>query len=368
MDKKIGFIINSVNQGGIEIYLLRFLENKKGNFRPYVIYNRLENNLSLYNDYLKTGAKMLHLPVSFSPIKFYKFYKFLRKENISTICDFRGDFSGIVMFISWLVRVENRLTFYRESQHQFKASFIKNIYASFMNFLVVKFSNKILSNSKIALDNFFNKNTLEKKYIRIIRNGVFKERDVSFDVDIRTKYDIPKEGFLIGHVGRFTLAKNHSTILKVAKELINKDQNIYFLLCGKGVDEKLKNEIKMFDSNNRVIALGLCSNIPSHLKSMDVFLFPSLNEGQPNALIEAMLENIPVVSSDIESIKETVHEDMYNSLFNPLDFESLIHKIIEIKQGDFSYDLEKIKLWTQKEYNQDDKFDEFYNELISKFI
>ena len=120
----------------------------------------------------------------------------------------------------------------------------------------------------------------------------------------------------------------------------------------------------MFDSNNRVVALGLCSNIPSYLKSMDAFLFPSLNEGQPNALIEAMLENIPVVCSNIKSIKETVHEDMYKSLFNPIEVDSFIQKIIEIKQKGICYDLKKIKLWAQKEYNQEDKFEEFYSELI----
>ena len=50
---------------------------------------------------------------------------------------------------------------------------------------------------------------------------------------------------------------------------------------------------------------------------MDVFIFPSYNEGQPNALIEATITGLPIVASNIPSIKETVSEEMNQVLFPP---------------------------------------------------
>ena len=98
---------------------------------------------------------------------------------------------------------------------------------------------------------------------------------------------------------------------------------------------------------------------------MDVFLFPSYNEGQPNALIEAMIAGVPVLASNIPSIKETVAKEMESYLLNPEAMDDFLKQIENIKNGDIIYDTEKVKIWAQDLYSQNKRFNEFYKELLN---
>ena len=364
MNKVVLFIITSVHQGGLETYLLRFLVHEKNQITAIVLYKNIDYDKEFYNKFISAGAKMIRLPLTFSPTSMYKLYVLLKKDNVVTVCDFRGDFSGIALAISWLSGIENRIVFYRESVHQFQSSFIKNCYIKIINFLTNKFSTKILSNSQQAFNNFFNSKSLKNKYHKVIRNGVYKENDFLKYSDIRSQYGIPIDAFVIGHVGRYTLAKNHELIIEVANILCHNDKKIYFLLCGKDVACSLIGKLDEYNLHDRVITPGLCADIPSHLNVMNVFLFPSHNEGQPNALIEAMNEGVPIVASNIPSIKETVSMEMNKVLFAPSSVLDFVTQIESIKSGQSYYNIEDVKNWSRDAYSQVNRFEEFYKELL----
>ena len=96
---------------------------------------------------------------------------------------------------------------------------------------------------------------------------------------------------------------------------------------------------------------------------MDVFVFPSFNEGQPNALIEAIIEGVPIIASNIATIKETVHVGMYKVLFEPSDKKSFLKEVLKIKNGQTAYNIDDAKKWSKKEYSQKDRFEEFFLQL-----
>ncbi len=70
---------------------------------------------------------------------------------------------------------------------------------------------------------------------------------------------------------------------------------------------------------------------------MDAFFFPSLNEGQPNALLEAILAGVPFVASDIpphrESLPEWLHDRLVPANDFPLAVEKLSAALDDIKGG-----------------------------------
>ena len=68
-------------------------------------------------------------------------------------------------------------------------------------------------------------------------------------------------------------------------------------------------------------------DIPRVLKSLDCFIFPSLTEGQPNALIEAMISGVPFIASDIPPIKECVPEKYHYLLFSVDDVNGYVNQI-----------------------------------------
>ena len=80
----------------------------------------------------------------------------------------------------------------------------------------------------------------------------------------------------------------------------------------------------------KVKLLGNRSDINELLQIMNVFLFPSTIEGQPNALIEAMISGVPIVTSNIQPIIETTPEKMHRYLKDPFDVDGYVDLIKDL--------------------------------------
>ena len=177
--------------------------------------------------------------------------------------------------------------------------------------------------------------------------------------NLRQSFNIPKEAFLIGHVGRFHPHKNHETLINVANIIIKKRHNVYFLIIGRGVTKGLSKP----KGHERIILSEQRSDIPEVLQIMDAFYFPSISEGQPNALIEAMVSGLPFVASDISTIKESIPENYYKYLvpFNDIyKAENILTSFIDISSKSLFC---KAQQFAISKYNAEDRFIEFYNEL-----
>jgi glycosyltransferase involved in cell wall biosynthesis len=105
--------------------------------------------------------------------------------------------------------------------------------------------------------------------------------------------------FVVGHVGRYHPAKNHTFILDVFSEVLKLQPNSFLLLVGvnEGIRE-LENKIQKLHLQNNVIFAGVQPNVSDYLQAMDVFLFPSLYEGLPGAVLEAQTAGLRCFISD----------------------------------------------------------------------
>jgi len=365
----ICFLVASLEPGGTENYLLRFLEYADTSIESVVIsksgklgvlYPKYKNLKNVSIIPLKTGYLNI-----FSWIRIYLIYK---KKHIDTVCDLTSNFGGIYLFLAKIAGIKKRVSFYRQSSNHFKESFLRLLYNKLVNRLVFKYATRILFNSKTAISFFFPYSKKKDSRFEIILNGLetnlyLKQYNV---VNIKQKIGIPEDSFIIGHTGRFNEAKNHKTILTVAEKLCNKHDDIYFVLCGRDTDsEELTSLISKKGLKNRIIQLGYRADIPKILKSFDLFYFPSITEGQPNSLIEAMVSGIPVVASDIEPVKDSVPEFIYSYLTPPLEDEQAI-KLIErlYKTKDFAI-FSKAQTWAIKKYDHKIRFKQFLDILIS---
>lgn len=137
---------------------------------------------------------------------------------------------------------------------------------------------------------------------KVLYNGI----DVSnFAKDTFNKYDernkiaLPTNAFVIGHVGRFSMEKNHLFLLDVFKQYTQVNNNAFLLLVGWGKMEKqIKNKMRMLQIENRCKILSHRTDIPQILSTMDVFIFPSLIEGLGNAFVEAQIAGLKCIKSD----------------------------------------------------------------------
>lgn len=331
---KICFLTPSVASGGIEMYLLRFLNYIEDTSQITVLVRSSQKG-ELYEDYKKTGVQLKFLPLGYLSIpKTWQHYQYYKAQKFDVICDFNANFAGIPMLLAKRLKVPKRIAFYRQGSNHFPPSFIKISVNNFMNRLVFKNATHILSNSYAALDFFFpNRKALDIRF-KVIYNGVnIEDYDLAESkASIRESLGIPQDAFVIGHVGRLDKAKNHDTILKVFQEVQQKHPNSVLVLSGRDT-EKLLPQVEELGIKEKTLLLGYRDDVPRVLKSMDCFLFPSITEGQPNALIEAMVAGIPIVASNIESIKECVPSQFLGSLKSPLDAQELTNEVLNIYQN-----------------------------------
>ena len=178
----------------------------------------------------------------------------------------------------------------------------------------------------------------------------------------RLKLDLPANKIVIGHVGRFTPAKNHTLIFELAKEMEKDYPEILFAFCGKGVVEALN---KNNNIPKNILCMGICDNIWEFLFAIDIFIFPSLNEGQPNALIEAMLANKPFVASNISTIRESVPDFYLTELIDENSTRLYKQRILELIQKKDEAIFYRISEWANNQFDESKRFKEFLNEILN---
>jgi glycosyltransferase involved in cell wall biosynthesis len=121
------------------------------------------------------------------------------------------------------------------------------------------------------------------------------------------------------NVGRQDYPKGQRYLLEAVGKLIPAHPHLVLLVAGRSGDvspnlERLHQQLCL---GKHVRFLGHRNDVPDILASADLFVFPSLYEGLPGAVIEAMALGLPVVASDIDPVRETVQEGRNAILVEP---------------------------------------------------
>lgn len=187
----------------------------------------------------------------------------------------------------------------------------------------------------------------------VLVNGVGvptnKITDVVVDkVEMRSSMGLKPEDVVLISVGELRKLKNHKVIIE-AMSLLEND-NIHYIIVGDGdYEQELLDFAKKKNLEKRVHLTGFRKNVGELLKMSDIFCFPSLREGLPLALMEAMAAGLPAVVSDIRGNRDLVDDNLGGFLYRSNDcqgFAEGIAKIIEspeLKARFGNYNREKIK-------------------------
>jgi glycosyltransferase EpsD len=142
------------------------------------------------------------------------------------------------------------------------------------------------------------------KHINGIGLDISKFKNTSVDFKIkRSELNVGINDFLILSAGELIPRKNQESIIKAIASL--NDPKIKYIICGVGERlEFLKSLSKKLKIENRVQFIGLRYDIGEILKVSDIFAHPSKREGLGIAPIEAMAARLPIVTSNIQGIKD----------------------------------------------------------------
>lgn len=198
------------------------------------------------------------------------------------------------LLIAKLCGIKNRYV-HSHSNSSPKAKRLHKIFRPLLNSLATR---KFACSQDAAIWTFGKK---ASKNVEIIYNGIDIQK---FIFDLRTRNIIRKRENcgnkkIIGHVGRFAFAKNHSFIIDIFNSLLKKDSNYELWLIGDGeLKQEIEKKVKDFNIESKVKFFGKRNDINELLQAMDIFLFPSIYEGLGISLIEAQISGLYCLVSD----------------------------------------------------------------------
>jgi len=195
----------------------------------------------------------------------------------------------------------------------------------FLDSLWIRFFDRI-----VAVSDDVKKDMLRYKVpgekIRVIDNGVALER---FETPVETKnmkkqLGVGEKTRIIGTVGSLVVEKGHIYLLAAARQILDEVKDLKFLVIGDGPLRKpLEERSEELGIKQHIIFTGQRKDIPELLQAMDIFVLPSIKEGLPIALLEAMAAKRPVIATRVGAIPKVIGNKNVGILVEPGDINGL---------------------------------------------
>ena len=139
--------------------------------------------------------------------------------------------------------------------------------------------------------------------VKFLRNGIDTGRYTFSPATrkaVRESRGVTSEDTLVlGHVGSLSPVKNHKFLVEVFREIHNRVPNSKLWLLGGGeLEDEIRAQVHALGLEDAVDFVGITDRVSEYLMGMDVFVFPSFQEGLGNALIEAEASGLPCVCSE----------------------------------------------------------------------
>ena len=351
-----GFIMDG-RAGGIDRYLLNFLETVHEQTKVDLLTNEidpdLEKQLKKYNTQLFAIANLKH------PLSQYRQVRMILREggydavylNISTAID------CIAAIASKHEKIPVRILHSHSSGNDCESALKRNVF----NFIhricrcfLYRYATQYYACSVRAGGWMFPEKIVHSDRFEVIFNAVDREK-YRYDEAVRkaVREEMGLDGrFVVGHAGNFCYQKNHFFLIDVFEEIHKKSPDAVLLLAGDGVRfEAVKEKVREKGLETSVRMPGRCSDVGKLYQAMDVFVLPSNFEGLPIAGIEAQSAGLPCFMSSRITEESRITE---NCRFLPLEVgakewaQEILNAKGERKAAEFlenadDYDLENQK-------------------------
>lgn len=311
MDRKIR-ILECIRQGQIgggESHLLSLVSNlDRSKFDPVVLSftdGPMVDRLRELN--IDTQVIYTEKPFDISKWKIVKEY--LRQQSIDLVHAHGTRASSNVLWAARSLKIPVIYTIHGWSFHQDQSLLVRTVRVLGEKFLT----------RRSALNISVSKSNQEsgKKLIRdfesiVVNNGIDRKKfnpDSQFP-DIRAELNLPKDKTLVLFIARFTSHKQPLALIEAFKEAVKLHPSMHLLMVGDG-DQK-EEAVRIIEAQglkNDITLVGFRQDVPAVLAAADIFVLPSLWEGLPIGLLEAMSMGKAIIASKVDGTIEIVHHE-----------------------------------------------------------
>ena len=302
-------VLECIRQGSIgggESHLLTLVENlDKSAFEPVVL-SFTDGPMVTRLQSLGVNTKIIHTEKPFDVVKWKRIKEWIAGEKVDLIHAHGTRANSNIIWAARGLKIPVVYTIHGWSFHDDQNALVKKVRVLGEKYLT--------SRSRVNISvSESNKETGQKHFGNfesvVVNNGI----DINaFNPgrkfkNIRNELGIPERSILVLFLARFTHQKQPVVLLRSFIEAAKENADLFLLMVGDGEQKQQANELlDSAECKNQVILLPFRQDVPDLLAAADIFVLPSLWEGLPIALLEAMAMGKAIIASRVDGTKEII--------------------------------------------------------------
>lgn len=338
---KILHLVHSLNQGGIENWLISMLrEIPRSNYEMNFCCKGT-NVGTLAKVAKNLDAQVFHCPLSVGHFGFaQKLKRILVEERYQILHNHVETYSGFPVWVAKQLDIPVITSFHNtNSAPQTSLTRLplvrglRSIYGAMSISYALRHSDLVTGCSQGVIQSIEDRGTKIKHPPHVLYYGVNLPKLATSQerMTFRHSFGYKSETPIILHVGRLIEQKNHLAMLSVFQLVLEQIPTAKLLLVGEGpLRSVIEDAIAQRGLTKSVLLLGLRDDVPSLMSKCDVFLLPSIYEGFGLVSIEANAASLPVVGSKIPGLMEAVRDGETALLHEVQDVDGMAKSIMKL--------------------------------------
>ncbi|MBI5874722.1 MAG: glycosyltransferase family 4 protein [Deltaproteobacteria bacterium] len=266
--------------------------------------------------------RAVRMDSSISPSAILSILKIIKQENVNIVCTHSGKDSMIGAIAGRLSKMKPKVVRTRHLALPITSKITYSI-----------FPHKVVTVSEYVRKYLVEEKGIAADKVLSIPTGVDLE---VFNIDVvkavsREALGISPDAVIVGTIAILRRKKGHHTLLDAIPFVLKEIPNVTFLFAGDGPQrENIEKKLSELGIAGSVKLLGLRKDIPEILKTIDLFVLPTLQEALGTSFLEAMAMSKPVVGTRVGGVPEVVNEGVSGMLVEPGNSAALADAIINL--------------------------------------
>jgi glycosyltransferase involved in cell wall biosynthesis len=322
-------ITHDLAVGGLQQVVVTICKTIDRNiFEPSVLCLRATGEFA--SEIEKLNIKILKLPQKHNKVDYFAFFKvakILRQLKIDIIHTHNtqpfidGTIGALLAGVKTRIHTDHARSFPDKRRYMC------------VEWVLSHFVSQIVAVSTQTAENLANYEKISPEKIMVIPNGIDGKK-YSLDVNKeakRSELGINDAGPIIGTGVRLCEQKGLSYLLRAIPAVCKVFPDCTFVIAGSGpLEKQLKALTYELGINSNVKFIGMRMDIPELLKLYDCYVLPSLWEGLPMVLLEAMAAKCPVIATQVGGIPSIIHHNKTGILIRAKSETDIAHSVIDI--------------------------------------
>lgn len=297
---RVAQVVGKLWAGGVEAVVFNYYREIDKNTIQFDFYYDADSTVVPPKELIDMGARFIEIPPYQKVFIYIKTLRKYFKENDYLIVHSHvNTLSVFPLFAAWCEKIPVRIAHNHSvpggDEHR------RNFFKYFLRIFAKVFATDYFACSEKAGKWLFGKRMVNNGRVNVVRNAINMDlfrTDEEKVREIKGNLGLDNE-FVVGHIGRFTYAKNHRFLIDVFERICELRDDVKLMLVGDG---ELRNEIVSYiiekDILNKVIIVGQVSDPWNYYRVANIVVLPSLFEGLSLSTIESQIAGVPIVISE----------------------------------------------------------------------